>query len=69
MSLPLVLIGIWYLVLPWNTIAFGCALIGIGVPIVNVYVRILLGHPVAKRPDLIEKLDTSVVQREISTNI
>ena len=68
MLLPLMLIGIWYLVFPWSTIGYGCALIGIGISIVNIYVRILFGHPVAKRSDLFGKLDPSIDQPEKSTN-
>ena len=68
MSLPLMLIGIWYLVFPWSTIVFGCSLIGIGIPVVNIFVRILFGHPVANRSNLFAKLDPSIDQREKSTN-
>lgn len=68
MSLPLVLIGIWYLVLPRNTIVLGCSLVGLGMAFANIYVRILFGRPVAKRIDWIEKEDASVGHRENSTN-
>ena len=68
MSLPLMLIGIWYLVFPWNRIGLGCALIGIGIPIVNIYVRILFGYPVAKRSNEFGKLDPFIDQREKCTN-
>lgn len=68
MSLPLVLIGVWYLVLPRNTIVLGCSLVGLGMAFTNIFVRILFGRPVAKRMDWIKRVDASIGQRENSTN-
>ena len=67
MALPLILIGIWYLVLPADTLVSGCTLIGIGIPIVNVFARILLGHPVGKHTRLLETQNASLGRNEIST--
>lgn len=67
LSLPLVLIGVWYLVLPRNTIVLGCSLIGLGMAFASIYVRILFGRPVAKRIDWIEKAGASIGQPENST--
>jgi hypothetical protein len=68
MSLPLVLIGVWYLVLPRNTIVLGCSLVGLGMAFTNIFVRILFGRPVAKRMDWFKKVDASIGQRDNSTN-
>jgi hypothetical protein len=68
MSLPLVLIGVWYLVLPPNTIVLGCSLVGLGMAFTNIYVRILFGRPVVKRIDWIEKAGAPISQRGGSTN-
>ena len=59
-SLPLALIAVWYLVLPHNTIVLGCGLIGIGFPIINIYVRILFGHTVAMRPEATDEVGSAL---------
>ncbi len=60
----------WHLVprFSWDTIGLACGLIAIGIPIVNVYVRIIFGHPVAKRNILSGQLDTSLEHRDTCTN-
>lgn len=68
MSLPFVWIGVCQFFLPRSAIGLGIALFGVFIPFSMVYIRIIFGHPVAMRPEAIEKLDTIIDQDELSTN-
>lgn len=49
MALPIVIVGAWFALIGQSTIVYPIGLCGILLPILNVYLRILFGRPVAKK--------------------
>jgi hypothetical protein len=62
-AFPIALLGIEWFFLPWNTVLRSCGLVGLGMTLVNIYVRILFGLPTAKQADSMEEPVASIDQK------